>query len=239
MKTIEEIQAMLNEDLDMALTEQRKGAGSMKLDYMSTFGTKDGLNKVFGNGCWGYDLIEGQFGEIEDCRESYEDRYKKLKHTRGYKAMVKVYATYIDHGKVVQISCTDVGFGDCSDASKLKAHETAGKEAVTDGIKRAANGFGYRLGLALYDKQRRNVTTGKPAAKKAAPKAAAKPASKPKAVAKKGDSKEAAALAKKMSVAKDLESLNKLRDEARSYCEKNPEAVQSLQQAFQKRKEEL
>lgn len=237
MKTIEEIQAVLNEPLDMSLTEQRKGAGGMKLDYMSTFGTKDGMNKVFGNGCWGYE--PKTLDELEDCRESVEKRAQSGEtyslHTRAYRSVVKVYASFLDSGNVVTVFCSDVGFGDCSDRSMLKAHETAGKEAVTDGVKRAANGFGNRLGLALYDKSRENVTNGAPKVKAAPAKATA---SKKPAATKK-DTEALDKIVAEMKACKDLESLEKQKEVARGYCQKHPEATQLLQQTFQQVKKGL
>ena len=51
----------------------------------------------------------------------------------------------------------DVGFGTGIAKEYAGAHESAGKEAVTDGLKRAFRTFGNQFGNALYDKSQKNV----------------------------------------------------------------------------------
>jgi DNA repair and recombination protein RAD52 len=68
---------------------------------------------------------------------------KTGRHVIGYVATVKVsLATGASH--------EDCGTGECSDASKLKAIDTAFKAAVTDAMKRAARHFGERLGNGTF-----------------------------------------------------------------------------------------
>ena len=52
------------------------------------------------------------------------------------------------------------GAGHGIDTDLGQAHESALKEAETDAIKRALMTFGNAFGLALYDKQQREVTSG-------------------------------------------------------------------------------
>jgi Recombination DNA repair protein (RAD52 pathway) len=52
------------------------------------------------------------------------------------------------------------GAGHGIDADKGLAHESALKEAETDATKRALMSFGNAFGLALYDKQQRQVSSG-------------------------------------------------------------------------------
>jgi hypothetical protein len=56
------------------------------------------------------------------------------------------------------------GAGHGIDADCGQAHESALKEAETDATKRALMTFGNAFGLALYDKQQRQVSDSKPAA---------------------------------------------------------------------------
>jgi hypothetical protein len=56
------------------------------------------------------------------------------------------------------------GAGHGIDADLGQAHESALKEAETDAMKRALMTFGNPFGLALYDKQQREVTSSTPPA---------------------------------------------------------------------------
>ena len=58
---------------------------------------------------------------------------------------------------------TGTGAGHGQDASRGQAHESAIKEAETDATKRALMTFGNQFGLALYDKQQREVADKAPA----------------------------------------------------------------------------
>ena len=50
----------------------------------------------------------------------------------------------------------DIGCGNGVSKSSFDAHELAGKEAVTDGLKRAFRTFGEQFGNGLYDKRQNN-----------------------------------------------------------------------------------
>ena len=52
------------------------------------------------------------------------------------------------------------GAGHGIDLDQVLAHESALKEAETDATKRALMSFGNAFGLALYDKQQRQVSSG-------------------------------------------------------------------------------
>ena len=78
----------------------------------------------------------------------------------------------------MRISVGDViregsGAGHGIDADLGQAHESALKEAETDAMKRALMTFGNPFGLALYDKQQREVTSS------ATPASNANPSSRP------------------------------------------------------------
>jgi hypothetical protein len=72
------------------------------------------------------------------------------------------------------VSKEDVGYGHGINRSLGKACESAGKESVTDGLKRAARTLGNSLGLALYVANKTHVSEVEdtPAPKKARRKAA-------------------------------------------------------------------
>jgi len=57
----------------------------------------------------------------------------------------------------------DHGAGHGIDRDKGLALESAIKEACTDALKRCAKSYGNVLGLALYDREQRNVSDGAPA----------------------------------------------------------------------------
>jgi DNA repair and recombination protein RAD52 len=55
-----------------------------------------------------------------------------------------------------------VGFGTGIAKDYASAHESAGKEAVTDAMKRAFRTFGNQFGNALYDKSQKHVDHAQP-----------------------------------------------------------------------------
>jgi len=71
------------------------------------------------------------------------------------------------------------GAGHGIDLDQGLAHESALKEAETDATKRALMSFGNAFGLALYDKQQRQVSSGMEQGQGNAPVAAAPKPSKP------------------------------------------------------------
>lgn len=82
-------------------------------------------------------------------QEEKADQYGKVKQYVGYTAKVKVTA----QGLVRE----GTGFGQGIDADLGRAHESAIKEAESDAMKRALMTFGNPFGLALYDKDQKNV----------------------------------------------------------------------------------
>jgi hypothetical protein len=64
----------------------------------------------------------------------------------------------IGEGPGAQVIREGSGAGHGIDADLGQAHESALKEAETDAMKRALMTFGNPFGLALYDKQQREVT---------------------------------------------------------------------------------
>lgn len=120
---------------------KRDAGQGRTLDYLEGWYVIARLNDVFGQGRWSYTTDEMRLvhqGEVDG----------------------KFVAHYVSKVTVMAFGTkfSDYGYGDGTDKRNPgKAHELAVKEAVTDGIKRAAKNFGMSMGLALYDKSRENV----------------------------------------------------------------------------------
>lgn len=109
-------------------------------EYVDAFHVIEEANRIFGPENWSYGV-----SELRLTNETQENG----KHHIGYLALVTV-----DVGGVRK---NDVGHGQGHGRSLGDAHDSAVKEAVTDGMKRALRTFGYTFGLALYDKTQANV----------------------------------------------------------------------------------
>jgi len=118
------------------------------LSYLSGYYVIDRLNKIVGAGNWAYTADVSKLHE-----GTISGRYGET-HSVHYSAKVRLVVTIGDK----PTEFTDYGYGDGSDKSNPgKAHELAIKEAVTDGLKRTAKNLGQSFGLALYDKEQKNV----------------------------------------------------------------------------------
>ena len=102
-----------------------------------------------------------------------------------YTARVRVTVTA---GELTPLVREGTGAGHGIDADMGQAHESAIKEAETDAMKRALMTFGNPFGLALYDKQQREVTSS--AAPTPVP--SANPSSRPAKVAPRRESQSTA-----------------------------------------------
>jgi DNA recombination protein Rad52 len=111
--------------------------------YIEGWHAIDEANTVFGFGGWSYSV---------DTLVKTNQSEKDGKHHTGYAATVTV--------TVDGVARQDVGHGQGHAKAEGDAHEGAIKEAVTDALKRALRTFGYRFGLALYDKTKSNVVDG-------------------------------------------------------------------------------
>lgn len=111
--------------------------------YIEGWHAIDEANNVFGFGGWSYAV---------DTLAKTNQSEKDGKFHTGYAATVTV--------TVDGVTRQDVGHGQGHAKAEGDAHEGAIKEAVTDALKRALRTFGYRFGLALYDKTKANVVDG-------------------------------------------------------------------------------
>lgn len=145
MSDYEGIAKLLNEPIDRADVRTRKGGGGRDLSYIDGYYVFSEMNRIFGNMRWGYYV-----NSLEVVSEIAGE-----KHSVCYRALVSLSVDI--PGGDGSHTINDVGFGHGLDRSPGQAHESAGKEAVTDAVKRCARALGNRLGLALYDKEQANV----------------------------------------------------------------------------------
>ena len=134
----------LNLSGDRVKTRQQ---GNITLSYLEGYDIIDMANFAFGYGNWGYKITR-----LEQVSEELNQNQNKV---IGYRAIVEV-TVYDVHHKAT-ITREDVGYGTGIGRDYASAHEGAGKEAVTDALKRAFRTFGNQFGNALYDKSQKNV----------------------------------------------------------------------------------
>ena len=117
-----------------------------KGSYIEAWHAQAEANRIFGFGGWCQEIVSLQC-VCEDPREI--GRNKDAGWGVTYTATVRI--------TVDGVQKTDFGAGHGYDRDKGLAHESAGKEAVSDAMKRALKAFGNPFGLALYDKTKANV----------------------------------------------------------------------------------
>lgn len=116
-----------------------------KGDYIEGWHAISEANRIFGFDGWSYtvDLIRDDvsLGKDNDGNDQWQAAYTCI--------------CTVEAGGVKR---QDVGFGSGFAKKVGDAIEGATKEAVTDGLKRCLRTFGHPFGLALYDKDRANVS---------------------------------------------------------------------------------
>lgn len=144
MKSVEDVRNQLNESIPASAVSKREAFRGKYLDYLEGWYVIDRLNKILGQGNWSYNT---------NLISLFETQGKEYWET-GYRAVVTLQVMLPDN---TTASFEDVGYGDGKDKNRTKAHESGGKEAVTDGLKRCAKNLGMSMGLALYDKTKEFV----------------------------------------------------------------------------------
>ena len=139
----------LNLDGKRVKTRQQ---GNITLSYLEGYDIIDMANFAFGFGNWGY--------EVKELTQISEETNANQNLVIGYKALVTVTVFDVHHKHYVLRE--DVGFGTGIAKDYASAHESAGKEAVTDAMKRAFRTFGNQFGNALYDKSQKHVDHAQP-----------------------------------------------------------------------------
>lgn len=132
----------------------RQQAGR-KLSYIEGWQAIAEANRIFGFDSWTRETIE-----MRPVAE-HQRKIGKEPNTRdgwgvSYVAKVKVIVFAGD----TLVTREGIGAGHGIDTDLGLAHESAAKEAETDAMKRALMTFGNPFGLALYDKEQREVENG-------------------------------------------------------------------------------
>jgi DNA repair and recombination protein RAD52 len=133
----------LNQELDLNRIKTRE-KGNINLSYIEGFDVIDTANLIFGFGNWSY--------LISSLNQVSQEQNHNQNFVVCYKAVVKLIVKDENHSK--STSRQDVGFGTGTAKTLADSHENAGKEAVTDALKRAMRSFGNQFGNSLYDKTR-------------------------------------------------------------------------------------
>ena len=134
---------ILNEELNSSRIKTRE-KGNISLSYIEGFDVIDTANLIFGYGNWSY--------LISKLEQVSQEQNHNQNFVVCYKAVVKLIVKDENHTK--STSRQDVGFGTGTAKTLADSHENAGKEAVTDALKRAMRSFGNQFGNSLYDKTR-------------------------------------------------------------------------------------
>ena len=139
----------LNRGIPKSEIRSRQGGGGKQLSYVDGFYVFDEMTRIFGSGNWGVDVKR-----LETVSQSEEGG----KTSVSYMAVVRLDTSKEDTTTSFnETRCTmDVGYGHGKDKNPGLAHEMAGKEAVTDAVKRCTRVLGRRFG-ALYDSKQRHI----------------------------------------------------------------------------------
>jgi DNA repair and recombination protein RAD52 len=135
--------ASLSQELELNRIKTRE-KGNINLSYIEGFDVIDTANLIFGYGNWSY--------LISSLTQVSQEQNHNQNFVVCYKAVVKLIVKDENHTK--STSRQDVGFGTGTAKTLADSHENAGKEAVTDALKRAMRSFGNQFGNSLYDKTR-------------------------------------------------------------------------------------
>jgi hypothetical protein len=150
----EQIQS-LSAPLDRGKVKQRE-QGRAKVSYLEGWQVIAEANRIFGFDGWQRETVALQCVSQAERRIGREPSKPSDPPQRDgwgvtYTARVRVVV-----GAIVREGS---GAGHGIDVDLGQAHESALKEAETDAMKRALMTFGNPFGLALYDKQQREVTS--------------------------------------------------------------------------------
>jgi len=143
--------AALAAPLDRAKVRQRE-QGRTRLSYLEGWQVISEANRIFGFDGWERSTL------LSRCVAEHErpiGRDRKSGWGVTYIARVRISVTAGNRTLIREGS----GAGHGIDADLGLAHESALKEAETDATKRALMTFGNPFGLALYDKQQRQVSS--------------------------------------------------------------------------------
>ncbi|WP_254958030.1 MULTISPECIES: RAD52 family DNA repair protein [unclassified Cyanobium] len=145
--------AFLSAPLDRAkVRQQRQGRSSVS--YLEDWQVIAEANRIFGFDGWQRQTVQTR------CVHQGERLIGEQERPGWgvtYTARLRIS---VGEGSGAQLIREGSGAGHGIDTDLGQAHESALKEAETDAMKRALMTFGNAFGLALYDKQQREVTGG-------------------------------------------------------------------------------
>jgi DNA repair and recombination protein RAD52 len=146
----------LQEKFDPSLVKSRRQGGT-NLSYMEGYAVIEAANRIFGFGNWSGTVVELNAADMGEFTKKGENgQPDKNGWKAAYICRYKVTVWTLDHSR--SVSFDDVGYGSGTSYISLgDAIESATKESATDAMKRAFRNFGNQFGLALYDKDRKNV----------------------------------------------------------------------------------
>src|SRR5262245_19290062 len=151
-----EQKALLEGKLDKANVKQRRGANGKAVAYLEAWHVIDMANEVFGFGNWDAETVEmKREHDPVHIPPSEENPKGGIVVTYSARVRVTVYSQDGSRKVVRERSGGHRGFG----PTVGQAVEDCIKAAETDATKRAFVTFGNIFGLALYDREQRNVGT--------------------------------------------------------------------------------
>jgi len=139
--------------IDASAVSQRKKAEGISLSYIEGHRVTQTLNEIYPDS-WNFEITQLEHLTSRTLEKTNATTGEvKTGWEIGYRCIGKL--TLYGH---VTRTFEDVGFGSgTSYNSQYDSHESAGKEAVTDCMKRCARNLGNVFGLALYDKAQEAV----------------------------------------------------------------------------------
>lgn len=142
---------MLKAKLDAAHVKTRSQAGR-SLSYIEAWQATAEANTVFGFSGWDSETLD-----LRVVAEGPREIGQRREPGFGVSYTCRVRVTVRAGGEIV--TRDGIGAGHGIDRDLGQAHESAAKEAESDALKRALKSFGWRFGLALYDKDKEHVET--------------------------------------------------------------------------------
>ncbi|MCP9914812.1 RAD52 family DNA repair protein [Cyanobium sp. BA20m-14] len=143
--------------LDRAKVRQRE-QGRSRVSYLEGWQVIAEANRIFGFDGWQRQTIAVRC--VAEAERTIGARGTSRDQKTGwgvtYTARVRITVTA---GGLTPLVREGTGAGHGIDVDLGQAHESAIKEAETDAMKRALMTFGNPFGLALYDKQQRQVSS--------------------------------------------------------------------------------
>ena len=149
--------ASLSAPLDRAKVRQRE-QGRTKVSYLEGWQVIAEANRIFGFDGWQRETIQTRCVNQAERPIGARGPGREARPGWGVTYTARVRITVVGNAPAAAVIREGCGAGHGIDADLGQAHESALKEAETDAMKRALMTFGNPFGLALYDKQQREVT---------------------------------------------------------------------------------